>query len=148
MINSEIYLNEVQKISERWEKRYDKVVTRSLFFLQINAGLLTLLFLIGNQSNSIAFSALIIPISCLLISAFFSVVTFFPLKLPEIQIGSIQYDKIDKDEAKVIYDSLIYEYLKKINSLRSVYKIKLIFFSCSIFLLLIGIVYLAVILIK
>ena len=143
MTNSEIYLNEVQKISERWEKRYDAVVTKSLFFLQINAALLTFLFLIGNQSDSVEFSTLRFPIVSLLISAIFSIITFLPLKIPEIQIGSIQYDKIDNDDAKIIYDSLIYEYLKKINTLKTVYKVKLIFFCTSVVLVGVGITFLA-----
>lgn len=140
MTNSKIYLIEVQKISERWEKRYDQVVTRSLVFLQINAALLTLLFLIGIDDNSWNLQLLKHPILVILLSSLFSIITFFPLKIPEINIRDINYENIDVDAEKIIYDSLIYEYLQKIKSLKRVYLAKLIFFTISIISLLVAMI--------
>ncbi len=144
MTNSEIYLTEVQKISERWEKRYDQVVTRSLVFLQINAALLTLLLLIGIDENSWNLEYLRTPILSIMMSSFLTIVIFIPFKIPEINIRDINYDEIDDDEAKTIYNSLIFEYLQKIKTLKKVYHVKLILFGISIILLMFGMIWISI----
>jgi len=132
MMNSDLYLEEARLISNRWEKRYDALVTRALIFLQINAALLTLFIFIRNQDEFNGGEALFdLPITALVLSIVCCIVTFTPLIINEIQI-KIKFKNIDDDDIKTIKNYLIFEYIEKIKKIKLVYLIKIGFFICAI----------------
>jgi len=118
MTNSDLYLEEVRHISDRYEKRHSDLVHRALTFLQINGALLTLLLLIRSQDDFNGGESLFgKPLMSILLSIILCLITFLPFRTPELNID-VNFNRINEDELSVIQNSMIYEYIKKIKSLR------------------------------
>ncbi len=142
MNNSEIYLDQVEKIADRWERRYDFIASKALTFLQINGAILIPLILFMTQISDLGLDvAQLTPMIIFLgLSSLSCIIIILPIKFSEVSITSINFDKIDEDGENVINNHLIWEYMRRVKSLKTAYLIKGTFFTTATLFFLIALV--------